>query len=206
MVDLEKTLTSLVIQAGGESRRMGQNKALMPFLGRPLIERVLERIHPIGSEIIITSNQPEVFAYLGHPVFPDILPGQGALSGLLTALSVANYPLVAVVACDMPFASLDLFELEREKLLVDAVDAVVPQSSEGFEPFHAIYRCETCLPAVQSALEAGEKRLISWFPQVKVSFLSPREVLERDPSGYTFININTPDEAQSAEKLAQGLP
>ena len=199
-------LTTLAIQAGGESRRMGQNKALMPFLGHPLIERVLERVRPIGDQILLTSNQPEAFAFFGLPVYPDIFPGQGSLSGLYTALSAASTPIVAVVACDMPFASLALFEYERELLLTNSSDAVVPQSAEGFEPFHAVYRRETCLRAVRFAIDAGEKRLISWFSRANITILTAEQVRESDPGGLAFSNVNTPEEALRAEKLAQEHP
>jgi molybdopterin-guanine dinucleotide biosynthesis protein A len=195
--------TSLVIQAGGESRRMGQNKALMPFLGRQLIQRVIERVSAFGDEILITTNQPADFAFLGLPCIPDVYPGQGALSGLYTALKAARYPLVGVVACDMPFASLELLKAERQVVLTQGFDGVVPQSVEGYEPFHAVYRRETCLPAVQNALDMGQKRLISWFPAVRLTFFTPEQVLQADPTGLAFSNLNTPEELQAAEKIAR---
>lgn len=194
-------LTSLVIQAGGESRRMGQNKALMPFLGRPLIERVIERVGTVGNEILITTNQPEEFAYLGFPCFPDVYPGLGALTGLFTALWAAHYPLVAVVACDMPFASPELFHEERLALIAGEIDAVVPLWEKGFEPFHAVYRREGCLPAVKAALDAGEKRLISWFPKAKVTAYLGK-IGDFRKYGRPFENINTPKEFRAAEKRA----
>ncbi|MDD5370074.1 MAG: molybdenum cofactor guanylyltransferase [Anaerolineaceae bacterium] len=195
--------TSLIIQAGGESRRMGQNKALLPFLGRPLIQRVIERVKAFGEEVLITTNQPEDFAFLGLPCFPDVYPGQGALSGLYTALSAAGYPLVGVVACDMPFANPDLLRAELDVVLKEGVDGAVPRSEEGYEPFHAVYRRETCLPAVLHALEVGQKRLISWFPDVRLAFMTPEQIIKVDPTGLAFLNLNTPDELNLAEQRAR---
>ena len=94
-------MLSIVVQAGGQSARMGENKALKPFLGRPLVQRVLERLAPIADELLLTTNQPEDFAFLKLPLFTDIKPGRGPLGGLYTALVSAKYPFVAVVACDM---------------------------------------------------------------------------------------------------------
>ena len=94
---------SVVIQAGGESRRMGQNKALLPFKGQLLIERVISRIKVISEEVLVTSNEPDLFDFLGIPICSDLITGKGALGGLFTAFSIAHTPLVAVVACDMPF-------------------------------------------------------------------------------------------------------
>jgi len=195
---------SIVIQAGGESRRMGQNKALIPFLGHPLIARVIERVAPLADELLITANEPEVFHFTGLPVYPDLLPGQGALSGLYTALSAASLPLVAVVACDMPFVSAPLLSAQLAIVQEQEVDGVVPRSAEEYEPFHAVYRRDACLAAVQDALAAGEKRLISWFPKVNLVFLAPEEAAQYDPDGEAFINVNTPEEWKLAEERAKG--
>src|SRR5512133_3689162 len=193
---------SVVIQAGGESRRMGQNKALIPFLGRPLISRVIDRVGGIADEVLITTNQPELFAFTGLPAYPDVYPGQGALSGLYTALSAAGQPFIAVVACDMPFASATLLRAQLAILEEQGVDGVVPRSSEGYEPFHAVYRRDPCRLAVKDALEAGENRLISWFPKANLVFLAPEQAARYDPDGEAFINVNTPEEWKLAEERA----
>ena len=82
-------MLSIVVLAGGESRRMGQNKALMPFLNQPLIERVVNRLAPYANELLVITNKPEQYAFIGVQLTPDILPGRGALGGLFTALSSA---------------------------------------------------------------------------------------------------------------------
>ena len=207
-------MITLAIQAGGESRRMGQDKALLPFLGRPLILRVVERLAAFADEILVTTNQPADYAFLGLPLFADLQPGRGALGGLYTALHAAQHPLVAVVACDMPFASRALFEYERDLLVETGADVVIPSSAEGaehslsLEPLHAVYRRATCLLAIEDALAAGEWKLISWFPKVKVRTLTPAETTRHDPQGaehslsLTFLNLNTPEEFHLAEQLA----
>ena len=195
-------MLSIVIQAGGESRRMGQDKALMPFLGRPLIQRVVGRLSPIADEMLVTTNNPDAYHFLGLRLFLDLKPGRGALGGLYTALSSARYPSVAVVACDMPFASPKLVETAGRLLLEKDVDVVIPDSGSGLEPLHAIYRRETCIPVIEAAMEADQWRLISWFSQVKVHIMLPEEVRENDPSGLAFWNLNTPEELAEAEQRA----
>jgi len=195
-------MLSIVIQAGGESRRMGQDKALMPFLGRPLIQRVVDRLAPIADEILVTTNSPDKYRFLDLPLFQDLKPGRGALGGLYTALSSATGEAVAVVACDMPFASATLIEAAHRLLVEEDADVVIPDSG-GLEPMHAVYRCETCLPAIESAIEADKWRLISWFPQVKVRVLPPSEIKAFDPSSLIFWNLNTPEEFAEAEKKAR---
>ena len=195
-------MLTLAIQAGGESRRMGSDKALLPFLGQPLILRLLGRLARIADEILVTSNQPENYNLLGLTPVPDRLPGMGALGGLYTALSAATHPYVAMVACDMPFASPELFAYELVLLRETGSDVVIPRSEAGTEPFHAVYRCDTCLPHVREALEAGKRRVDAWFNEVNIRYLEPPEILPYDPSQLAFLNINTLDELRQAERIA----
>jgi len=178
---------------------MGQNKALVPFLGRPLIERVIARVSAIADEVLITSNQPESLAFLHIPTFPDLLPERGVLSGLYTAFSVARHPLVAVVACDMAFVNALLLAAERDLLLSRNVDGVVPESGVGVEPLHAVYHREPCLEAVKAALEAGHKRADSWFRTVRIEYFPRNQLDLYDPTREAFININTLEDLKKAE-------
>jgi len=182
---------------------MGRDKALMPFLGRPLIQRVVDRLAKIADEMIVTTNRPEDYRFLGLPLFPDLKPGRGALGGLYTALSSATCEVVAVVACDMPFASAKLIEVAEGLLAQEEADVVIPDSGGGLEPMHAVYRRETCIPAIEAAIEADRWRLTSWFPDVEVRILQPEEVKPYDPSELAFWNLNTPEEFAEAEQRAK---
>ena len=196
-------MRTVCIQAGGQSSRMGEDKALKTFLGRPLIQRVVERLSPIADELIVTTNQPDSYAFLGLPLVSDLKPGRGALGGLYTAIASASQPVVAVVACDMPFASPTFFEAATQLLLDEAADVVIAKTDEGYEPLHALYRRATCLPAIEAAIEADLWKVIAWFPQVRVRLLTPEELQRYDPSGLAFWNVNTPEEFAKAETLAQ---
>jgi molybdopterin-guanine dinucleotide biosynthesis protein A len=193
---------TVCIQAGGQSSRMGEDKALKTFLGRPLIQRVIDRLAPIADELIVTTNHPDDYRFLDFSLFPDLKPGRGALGGLHTAIASASHPLVAVVACDMPFASPELLKAARQILVREEADVVIAKSDEGYEPFHAIYRRETCLPAIESAIDADQWKVIAWFPQVKVRVLTSDEISRYDPAGLAFWNVNTPEEFVKAEEIA----
>ncbi len=197
-------MLTVVIQAGGMSSRMGEDKALKPFLGRPLIQRVVDRLAPIADEVIVTTNRPDEYAFLNLRLIADLKPGRGVLGGLYTAIASAAFSQVAVVACDMPFASEMLFEGARRFMVEEDADVVIAKTDEGYEPFHALYRRETCLPAIETAIEADQWKVISWFSKVKVRELSPQEVKAFDPSGLCFWNLNTPEEFADAEKRASG--
>jgi molybdopterin-guanine dinucleotide biosynthesis protein A len=188
---------------------MGEDKALKTFLGRPLIQRVVARLAPIADEVIVTTNRPADYRFLDLPLFPDLKPGRGALGGLYTAIASASQPIVAVVACDMPFASAALLEAASRLLVAEGADVVIPseenqtKKSAGYEPLHAVYRRATCLTAIEAAIAADQWKVIAWFPQVKVRALTPDEIKQYDPSGLAFWNVNTPEEFAKAEELAQ---
>ena len=195
-------MLTICIQAGGQSSRMGEDKALKPFLGRPLVQRVVERLSPIADEVIVTTNRPDIYQFLNCRLFPDLKPGRGALGGLYTAIASAAHPIVAVVACDMPFASATLIEGMTQILVKNEADVVIAKSEEGYEPIHAVYRRETCLPAIEAAIEADQWKVIAWFPQVKVHTLTVQDIRQYDPSGLAFWNVNTPEEFIEAEQIA----
>lgn len=197
---------SVVIQAGGESRRMGQSKALVPFNDNPLICRLIDRLSPVADELIITTNEGEKleFLYERYPeldlkLVPDLHDSRGALPGLHTALDAAQYPFVAVVACDMLFASPRLVVAEGIAMKESGADIVVPVNKHGYEPFHALYRRESCLPAIEEMLARGDKRAQAFFDAVKVREFTHAEVLDAEPMGGCFINANTPDELHAWE-------
>jgi molybdopterin-guanine dinucleotide biosynthesis protein A len=195
-------MLTVCIQAGGQSSRMGEDKALKPFLGRPLIQRVIERLAPIADEVIVTTNSPEEYAFLDQRLIPDLKPGRGALGGLYTAIASASNPYVAVVACDMPFASAQLIEAATKLMVQEQVDVVIAKGEEGYEPLHAVYRREACLPAIEAAIAADLWKVIAWFPQVRVRVLTSDELSRYDPQNLAFWNVNTPEEFAEAEKLA----
>jgi molybdenum cofactor guanylyltransferase len=195
-------MLSVAIQAGGQSSRMEQDKALKLFRGHPLIQRVIERLQPIADELLVTTNHPENYTFLNLPLFTDLKPDRGALGGLYTALFSAKHSIVAVAACDMPFVSAKLFEGESEILVKEEADVVIAKTEKGFEPFHAIYRREPCIPAIVAAITSDKWRMDAWFPQVKIRLLTPGEINHYDPDGLAFLNINTPEDFAQAEQRA----
>lgn len=204
---------TVVIQAGGESRRMGRSKATVPFDGRPLICRLVERLAPAADELIITTNEAENLGFLVEQ-YPDLdiklvsdaFDFRGALPGLFTALQAASNPFVAVVACDMVFASASLVVAESIAMAETDADVVVPVNQHGYEPFHAMYRRSGCLGAVRRALDRGEKRAQSFFDDDEVTVLefTQERVLEVEPRGGCFINANTPDELKRLQDAYLG--
>lgn len=196
-------MLTIVIQAGGMSSRMREDKALKKFLGEPLIQRVIERLNPIADELLITTNQPDAYSFLNKRLMPDLITGRGALGGLFTAISSAAHPFVGVVACDMPFASPKFFETAISLMVKEEAHVVIAKDEEGYQPLHALYRKDVCLPVIQSAIENNQWKVVSWLHQVNMREVTENEMKEIDPTGLCFWNVNTPAEFAQAEALAK---
>jgi len=195
-------MRTVCIQAGGMSSRMGEDKALKAFLGFSLIQRVIDRLSPIADELIVTTNRPEAYSFLQNRLIPDLIPDRGALGGLYTAVASASHDIVAVVACDMPFANAKLIEAMSRLLVEKEMDVVIAKTEHGYEPLHAVYRRKTCVPAIESAIESDLWKVVAWFPQVKVYEMTTEEVQTFDSQNLAFWNVNTPEEFAKAEDLA----
>ncbi len=198
---------TIVIQAGGESRRMGRSKATVPFLGEPLLMRGIRRLLPIADEFIVTTNEPENLGFVDELVGPgkvrlvrDVSTTRGALHGIHTAFEAATKDYVSLVACDMVFPSRHIIIAELERLIASGADIAVPKSANGYEPFHGVYRRATCLAAVTAALDAGEDKATSWFDKVETIELSTAELAKIEPRGGSFINVNTPEQLHDMER------
>lgn len=193
---------SLVIQAGGKSSRMGESKVLMPFLGVPLIQRVFERTNEIAQEVLIVSNDPEELEFMDVKLVSDSIPGKGAIGGLFTAMDKASSELVAVVACDLPFVSAAILKEGARLLDLTGADVAIPRvNGDFYEPLHAVYRRQTCKTAILQAIQADQRRLISWFASVQVLEMDEELCKQLDPDGLAFFNINNKEDFLLAEQI-----
>lgn len=194
-------LASAVVLAGGQSRRLGEDKSLLVLDGQPLLLRTLDRLAGVSEDLIIVANDPGRYAHLQLParLVPDERPGVGALMGIYSGLRAARHPYVLVVACDMPFLNLPL--VHHLLSLTSGYDVVIPQIGEEMEPLHAVYG-KSCLPAIGQVLAQGQRRIIAFFDQVRVRHVPPDEIDRFDPEHLSFVNINTPEDWESVQALA----
>lgn len=143
------------VLAGGRSRRMGRDKALLNIEGERLIDRVLRRLSPLGGEIVVARGaRPEIDG-LGVPQVGDRLSDAGPLAGIETALTHLGTDLIAIVAVDLPYASPEVLRRLADEWDGSAI-AVVPEVGGQVQPLHAVWAGET-LPQVTAALDAGER-------------------------------------------------
>ena len=186
-----------VILAGGQSRRMGTNKAFLMAGGRPLIAWVMERVRVLTRDVVLVTNDPEPYRILGGHTTGDLLPGGGALSGLHVGLATAAHGWSLVVGCDMPLLNLDL--LRYMISLTPYQDAVVPRPGGLEEPLHALYH-RRCLRAITRNLLAGNYKMTSFLPEQRVRYLDEAEIDRYDPQHLSFANANTPEDLAEVTK------
>lgn len=171
-----------IILAGGQSRRMGQDKNFLSVEGRPLIQHIEEQLAPWFDEVMIGANEPGKFAFLQRRVIPDREPGLGPLMGLFSCLSESGHDLNFVTACDIP--AHDPHFLMRLIQAASGCDIVMPLSADGRpEPLLAVYRKSVCAAAEQ-VLQRGGRRVADLFDHVKVKFITMPE------TGW-YRNLNT---------------
>jgi molybdenum cofactor guanylyltransferase len=187
---------TVAIMAGGQSSRMGQDKSFVPFQGRPLIEVVQERVTGLGAELVVITNKPDEYAYLGLPMYSDVYPNMGPLGGIYTAVYHARHPYTLVVACDMPWLNRDL--LVYLIGLRHQADIIVPRWDKFPEPLHAIYT-KACLPPILEQLQSSQLKVVRFYGQVQVHFVDRPAIEQFDKDGRSFANLNTPEELSKAE-------
>ena len=211
---------TLIINAGGQSRRMGQPKALLPMPPQqtPLLHHLWQRLQAIAERTILIANDPTLAEQAGIAdavtQYPDRYHDAGPLGGMATGLALCD-DWAILVACDMPFADPDLFRYL--KLLTDEKrtgekrddaqeprdapkdapwDAIVPVVNGFAEPLHALYHRRS-LPHIEQRLARGERRATSFFADIHVRYVQEEELRGIDPQLRSFINVNTPEDWQT---------
>jgi len=184
-------MVSGVILAGGNSSRMKSNKALLPYDGERFLERVYRIMSTIFADVILVTNDPELYTFIPCRKVSDIFSGKGALAGIHAGLIRSATPYVFVVACDMP--NLNEALIRRVVSEISGQDVIIPESDGGLEPLHAAYG-KGALPVMEAALSRGKKKIVDCFPLLRTTVVSRHEVAAIDPGFRSFKNINTPEE------------
>jgi molybdenum cofactor guanylyltransferase len=180
-----------IILAGGKSSRMGRNKAFLEFEGQTLIERSLRVLRSVFSEIIISSNSPELYDRYGEKIVEDIYLDQGPLGGLHACLNEAKYDFSFFVACDMPFLNAEVIRFLAGMKGEAAI--IVPEVDGGLHPLHAFYH-KSCLPVIEKKLEAKSLKLTNIFQECSIRIVQEYEFKNFSQVRQVFKNINTPQE------------
>lgn len=183
-------LTGIVL-AGGLSTRMGRDKATLPFSGSDLLHTVLARLAPVCDHLIVVSNVPREIRMPDVTVVPDKYPQCGPLAGMHAGLKASVTAYNFLVACDMPFLSSQAVAYMAGA--AQGFDAAVPFIDGYYHPLHAIYH-QNCLKHIEQMLQAGNYRVLDFYPAVKLRQIGAAELRRFDPQLKTLDNINTPED------------
>ena len=181
--------------AGGRSVRMGRDKALLPWGSGTLLDHALDRLRSVCSEVCILGGREPRYADRGVPVLLDGVPGGGPLAGVAAGLESSGGRPGLFLAVDLPLVPASL--LRRLLELASGLDAVVPVTDDGPQPLCAVYG-PACLAPIRRRLEAGERKMTCFWPDVRV-----RQALSVELSGYgdpalVFRNLNTLEDYEGA--------
>ena len=199
------------ILAGGESRRMGTEKARLVLDGQSFVERIARELSSVTSSIKVVGDKvspAEINLHVNPPIdiqaAPDIYPQWGALGGVHAALSACSDSWALVVACDFPFVTGELFA--RLTRLCGEFEAVAPIQPDGIpQPLCSLYRVEPCLRVAERLIKSGERKPITLLQSVRTRWVLFNELSHLKGADCFFDNINTPQDYVRVKKKGLGI-
>jgi molybdopterin-guanine dinucleotide biosynthesis protein A len=190
------------VLAGGQSRRMGRDKALLEIGGRTMLERACALVREVAAESYIV-GVPQLHHVEGFTTIPDEAPGLGPLGGIVTALARSNREWNLVLACDMPYVTTEWLEYLESRAARSAAHAVLPVSPKGPEPLCAMYRI-TALEEIRRAIGNGVLKVTRALEELSVEWLPRNDWEGFDADGCLFKNMNMPADYQEALVRLEG--
>lgn len=189
-----------VILAGGLSTRFsGRNKALIEIDGTTILDRLYALYQTLFDEIILVTNEPQVYVDWDMTIAADIFNVRSSLTGIHAGLTTASHPHAFFAACDTPFLSRGLVQELLERM-APQFDVIIPKTGNGYEPLCAVYS-KRCLVPMESSLSKGNFKIIRLFNKLKVRTVSEKVVRRHDPEMISFFNINTAEDLEKAKQI-----
>jgi molybdopterin-guanine dinucleotide biosynthesis protein len=187
---------SLALLAGGQSTRMGEDKAFVPFQDGTLLEWMRDRFAPLFSHVFVVAREPSRFHSLGLPVVNDALTEGGSAVGVYTAVLAAPTERVVCLACDMPFVTSSLLRVLADKS--EGLDVFVPRHGGYLQPLCAVYGKKT-LDAYREFIRSGGRCIFDIYPDLNTGYLDLEDGAFGDPEKL-FMNVNTPEDLETARQ------
>jgi len=190
------------ILAGGESSRMGRDKALLELEGVALIVRTARLVESVAERCAIVGDTVRLEG-LELRVIEDEFPGAGPLGGIATALRSSEAEWNLIVACDLPYLTREWLEFLIGHGMQSDADAVLPMNERGAEPLCAMYQ-KRAESAIRAALDRGVRKVTDGLAEVRIKFIEPREWKGFDSDGLLFKNMNSPADYEEAKLRLEG--
>ncbi len=181
-----------VILAGGENKRFPFVKSFIEINKKRIIDSNIELLKKFFDRIFISTNNPELYFYLGLPMIGDVINSRGPMTGIYSVLKNPDINEIFVVGCDMPFINKKLIQFILKRWNNDW-DSVIPLFNGKPQPLLGIYS-KRVASKMETAIKNNQKSLIAFLNKIKVLFIKEGEVKEIDPGGRSFVNINTLEE------------
>jgi molybdenum cofactor guanylyltransferase len=185
------------VLAGGDSSRMGRDKALLELGGVPMIVRMARLVHAVAGRAVLVGEH-EVDQRLGLRSVRDDWPGAGPLGGVATALRASECPWNLIVACDLPYLTREWLEFLIGRAHESKADAILPMNEGGPEPLCAMYS-KNCAAPIWLALDRGVRKVTAGLAHLCVEYLEQREWKAFDSEGLLFKNMNSPEDYEEAK-------
>jgi len=184
---------SLLILAGGESRRMGFPKHLLPASGGTVMDHIINRIGSLFDETVVAGRGVDI-SRTDVRLVQDVRHTRSPLVGILSGLLKLENPYALVIGCDMPFVRKELIKHLASRMSAET-DVVVPVVRGFYEPLCAVYNRSTS-GIIKKYLDSGGTKVTGFFKQATVAEVAESEVRSFDPRLESFINLNTPRDYQ----------
>jgi len=192
-------MPGVAILSGGKSSRMGINKALASLNGIKVIEYILARLQPHFDELLIVTNEPELYEEYPARVITDIFPCKGPIAGIHAALKNTSRAQIFVLSCDMPFVNADMINYMMERAA--DYDSVVPVIGGRLQPTAAVYN-QSCLPLLTDCLENDKLKLTRIFDDLNALYLDETDLSCFGLAAEVFFNINDLAALDKAREIA----
>ena len=190
-----------IILAGGQSTRMGRDKAALPWRqDGDMLHAVARALVPVRRRLIVVSNTPRALRFPAQ-VVPDNFPGAGPLAGLEAGLAASDRELNFFAPCDMPFLTAQV--VRHLAGYAAGFDVVVPRADGYLQPLCGCYR-RTCLPFIRRLLAMEQRRVSALYPLVRLRLVEGEELAACDKELHFLVNINDPGQYAAWHKPGEG--
>jgi molybdenum cofactor guanylyltransferase len=202
------------VLAGGRSLRMGRDKAGVEIAGIPLLERMVRKLRKLGLRTRVAGRR-EALEGIAAEVVSDLHPDCGPLSGMETALSRSEMPLVLALGVDLPLVEIEFLSWMLERARMTGALATIPRLLGEPQPLCAVYRREL-LPYVTEALESGDYKVMAALElaaaEQAADVFDAEQVVAAGawespfPVHWQFMNCNRPADVMTAAALLEKAP
>jgi len=182
--------STAALLAGGKSRRMGFDKQLFHVQKDRFFEHLLPALKERFEDVLVVTDQPEIYFGMGVRPVRDVIPGLGPLSGIHAAVREAKSSYVYIFACDMPMIDQRYIDHMIQRLTDSPADACVTVKGNWIEPFHGFYG-KRALPVMEGDLLAGKSSVYYFLQKINTLYIPEAEARRFTPDWSLFRNLNT---------------